>query len=106
MRYRNFDLLSIAYAFRLGLGPDLPWGDERCPGTFRLSVDQILTDRFATYTGILSSMVSSCPFGQPSSFIERSPTDVLSTSRDFGSILEPRIFSAQSLSTSELLRTL
>ena len=26
--------------------------------------------------------------------------------RDFGSVLEPRIFSAQSLSTSELLRTL
>ena len=24
IRYRNFNLLSIAYAFRLGLGPDLP----------------------------------------------------------------------------------
>ena len=24
IRYRNFNLLSIAYASRLGLGPDLP----------------------------------------------------------------------------------
>ena len=76
MRYRNFRLLSIAYAFRLGLGPDLPWVDERCPGTFRLSVSQILTDCFATYTGILSSGISSCPYGQPSLLLERSPTDV------------------------------
>jgi hypothetical protein len=37
--YRNFNLLSIAYALRLGLGPDLPWDDDRCPGTLRLSVE-------------------------------------------------------------------
>ena len=105
MQYRNFRLLSIAYACCLGLGPDLPWVDERCPGSLRLSVGQILTDRFATHTGILTSMRSSCPSGQPSAPMERSPTDAYA-SRDFGSVLEPRIFSAQSLSTSELLRTL
>ena len=74
MRYRNFCLLSIAYACCLGLGPDLPWDDERCPGSLRLSVGQILTDRFATHTSILTSKRSSCPCGQPSTPLERSPT--------------------------------
>ena len=32
MRYRNFRLLSFAYACCLGLGPDLPRADDRCPG--------------------------------------------------------------------------
>ena len=117
MQYRNFRLLSIAYACCLGLGPDLPWDDERglgpdlpwdderCPGSLRLSVGQILTDRFATHTGILTSIRSSCPSGQPSTPMERSPTHACAC-RDFGSVLEPRIFSAQGLSTSELLRTL
>ena len=74
MQYRNFRLLSIAYACCLGLGPDLPWDDERCPGSLRLSVGQILTGRFATHTGILTSIRSSCPSGQPSTPMERSPT--------------------------------
>ena len=91
--------------FACGLGPDLPWDDERCPGSLRLSVGQILTDRFATHTGILTSIRSSCPSGQPSTPMERSPTHACAC-RDFGSVLEPRIFSAQGLSTSELLRTL
>ena len=105
MQYRNFRLLSIAYACCLGLGPDLPWDDERCPGSLRLSVDTILTCLFATHTSILTSIRSSRPYGRPSTSMERSPTDACA-SRDFGSVLEPRIFSAQSLSTSELLRTL
>ena len=74
MQYRNFRLLSIAYACCLGLGPDLPWVDERCPGSLRLSVGQILTDRFATHTGILTSIRSTCPSGQTSTPMERSPT--------------------------------
>ena len=105
MQCRNFRLLSIAYACCLGLGPDLPWDDERCPGSLRLSVDTILTCLFATHTSILTSIPSNCPSGQSSTSMERSPTDACA-SRDFGSVLEPRIFSAQSLSTSELLRTL
>ena len=66
-RYWHFRQLSIAYAFRLGLGPDLPRDDERCPGFLRLSVDRILTCRFATHTGILTSYPSSSPSGLPSS---------------------------------------
>src|SRR5207247_10570926 len=37
-------LLAIAYDSNvLGLGPDSPWGDWRCPGTLRLSVWMVLT---------------------------------------------------------------
>ena len=107
-RYRNFRLLSIAYAFRLGLGPDLPWVDERCPGILRLSVEQILTVLFVTHTGILSAVRSNAPCGTPSVAYSMLPYPVyISIScHGFGSVLEPRSFSAQSLSTSELLRTL
>ena len=86
MRYRNFRLLSFAYACCLGLGPDLPRADDRCPGNLRLSVGRILTVLFATHTGILTAVLGTC--------------------RGFGSVLEPRVSSAQDLSASELLRTL
>ena len=66
---------------------------------------RILTVLFATYTGILTSDRSTCPSGHASSLSERSPTHACAC-RGFGSVLEPRIFSAQGLSTSELLRTL
>ena len=61
---------------RLGLGPDLPRVDDRCPGTLRLSVEWILTILFATHTGILSSCLSTCPSGQASPMQERSPTQL------------------------------
>src|SRR5437764_13324786 len=39
------DLLAIAYDYNvLGLGPDSPWVDQRCPGTLRLPVCLIRTD--------------------------------------------------------------
>ena len=106
MRYRNFRLLSFAYACCLGLGPDLPRADDRCPGNLRLSVGRILTVLFATHTGILTAALSTCPSGHASPMAVRSPTHVLGTCRGFGSVLEPRVSSAQDLSASELLRTL
>ena len=42
-QYWNLNQLSIAYALRLGLGPDLPWADEPSPGNLRLSMGRILT---------------------------------------------------------------
>ena len=37
-------LLAIAYDYNvLGLGPDSPWVDWRCPGTLRRSVWMVLT---------------------------------------------------------------
>ena len=70
----NFDQLSFAFAFCCGLGPGLPWDDERCPGSLRLSVGRILTVLFATYTGILTSARSTGPSGPASPLAERSPT--------------------------------
>ena len=74
MRYRNFRLLSFAYACCLGLGPDLPRADDRCPGNLRLSVGRILTVLFATHTGILTAALSTCPSGHASPMAVRSPT--------------------------------
>ena len=71
---------------RLRLGPDLPRGDERCPGNLRLSVRKFLTYVFATHTGILTSNLSTCPSGQASSRLERSPTKHCCFRR-FGSVL-------------------
>ena len=71
---------------RLRLGPDLPRVDERCPGNLRLSVHKFLTYVFATHTGILTSSLSSRPFGRPSSRLERSPTKHCCFRR-FGSVL-------------------
>jgi hypothetical protein len=42
-QYWNLYQLSIAYAIRLGLGPDLPWEDEPSPGNLRFSAGRILT---------------------------------------------------------------
>ena len=74
--YRNIRLLSIAYACCLGLGPDLPWDDERCPGSLRLSVGRILTVLFATHTGILTAILSTAPSGTASPRMVRSPTQI------------------------------
>ena len=102
--------MSIDYAFRprlrvrLTLGgftvPRKPWvfGEQDSHLLYRYSFRH---NRFLTVQASLPS-----PFTQ----LERSPTPMNTTrmimSRSFGYELEPRSFSAQSLSTSELLRTL
>ena len=68
-------------------------------------MEWILTILFDTHTGILTSALSTCPYGHASTYAERSPTHACAC-HSFGSVLEPRVFSAQRLSTSELLRTL
>ena len=73
-RYWNINQLSISYALCLGLGPDLPWDDDRCPGILMLSVERILTFLFATHTNILTSHKSTVPSGTTSTLWERSPT--------------------------------
>jgi hypothetical protein len=53
------NLLSIAYDYYvLGLGPDSPWVDWRCPGTLRLSVWRVRTASYATHSGIRTSVRS------------------------------------------------
>ena len=73
-RYWNICQLSISYALCLGLGPDLPWDDDRCPGILMLSVERILTFLFATHTNILTSQQSTVPSRTTSARWERSPT--------------------------------
>ena len=64
--------------FGLALGPDLPWEDEPCPGTLRLTARWILTTFIATHAGILTSQQSRPPYGNPSIHWESSPTATLS----------------------------
>ena len=73
-RYWNICQLSISYALCLGLGPDLPWDDDRCPGILMLSVGRILTVLFATHTNILTSHKSTVSSKTTSALWERSPT--------------------------------
>jgi hypothetical protein len=91
------DLLSIAYDYDvLGLGPDSPWVDWRCPGTLRHPVWMVLTSisllipAFALVFAppVLPVWLLCCT--------QRSPTNARSLSRtkkafhSFGTMLEPR----------------
>ena len=106
LRYRNLNLLSIDYASRPRLRPRLtqsrsallwkPWIFGRKDSHLPL----------ATHSGILSSIQSTAPYRYcffPYTMLLYQCT---STFLSFGSVFQPRTFSAQDLSTSELLRTL
>ena len=87
-RYWNINQLSIPYALCLGLGPDLPWDDDRCPGILMLSVERILTFLCATHTNILTSHKSTVPYRTTSTLWERSSTPhTFVCSHSFGSVL-------------------
>ena len=106
MRYRNFNLLSIDYVFRPRLRSRLtqsrsallwkPWIFGRKDSHLPL----------ATHSGILSSYPSTAPSGTASSVLRMLLYQLHSQFRSFGVVFQPRTFSAQDLSTSELLRTL
>ena len=103
--YRNLYLLSIAYAFRPRLRPRLT-----LRGRAFLRKPQIFGGKdshlaFATHANILSCMQSTMPYSTASARIQCSSTITL-VIRSFGTKFEPRLSSAQSHSTSELLRTL
>ena len=105
-QYRNLHLLSIGYDSRPRLRPRLtqsrsalPWK----PWIFGLEDSRLY---LATHSGILSSMQSTAPYRYcfvPYTMLLYQCT---STLLSFGSVFQPRTFSAQDLSTSELLRTL
>ena len=107
------DLLAIAYDYNvLGLGPDSPWVDWRCPGTLRLSVWMVLT----SITLLIPAFALGC--APPVLAVrllccsQRSPTNPLVLLRlRKGSTASVRCLSLATLSvhahsTSELLRTL
>ena len=97
--YPSATLLSLA------LGPDLPREDQLYPGNLRYSAGRI-----PTFLSLLIPAFSLryCPqllTGTASSCIQCSSTNHF-WFLSFGSVFQPRTFSAQDLSTSELLRTL
>lgn len=72
--YRNLNLSSIAYAFRPRLRSRLTLSGRaflRKPWAFDGGDSH---SSFVTHTGILTSKRSTCPYGQASLPLERSPT--------------------------------
>ena len=106
VRYRNLNLLSIGYAFLPRLRPRLTRGRSalpRNPWIFGLEDSHL---HLATHSGILSSYPSTAPSGTASSVLRMLLYQCITTFHGFGVVFQPRTFSAQDLSTSELLRTL
>ena len=102
---RNLNLLSIDYAFLPRLRPRLTQGRSALPWKPWIFGREDSHLSLATHSGILSSWHSTAPSGTASSRQQCSstiPCGILS----FGVVFQPRTFSAQDLSTSELLRTL
>ena len=104
-QYRNLHLLSIGYDSRPRLRPRLTQSRSALlwkPWIFGREDSHL---SLATHSGILSSWHSTAPYGTASSRQQCSstiPCGILC----FGVVFQPRTFSAQDLSTSELLRTL
>ena len=93
-----------ATAPALALGPDLPRADQLYPGILGYSAKRILT----FFSLLIPAFSLPCSpllltVQLPPAFNAPLPTLRF---RSFGSMFQPRTFSAQDLSTSELLRTL
>ena len=106
LQYRNLNLLSIGYALRPRLRPRLPQGRSALPWKPWIFGRKDSHLPLATHSGILSSRRSTALSSAASSRRQCSSTDAFKASRGFGGVFQPRTFSAQDLSTSELLRTL
>ena len=105
LQYRNLHLLSIGYDSRPRLRPRLTQSRSALlwkPWIFGHKDSHLI---LATHSGILSSMQSTAPSGTASSRMQCSSTNLFRF-LSFGGAFQPRTFSAQDLSTSELLRTL
>ena len=90
----------------LTLGPDLPRADQLYPGNLRYSAGRILTFLSLLIPAFSLLYSPQLLIGTASSRIQCSSTNDLGSFLSFGSVFQPRTFSAQDLSTSELLRTL
>ena len=76
-QYRNLHLLSIGYAFRPRLRPRLTQGRSALPWKPWIFGRKDSHLPLATHSGILSSCMSTAPYGTASSLQECSPTDAL-----------------------------
>ena len=106
LRYRNFNLLSIGYVFRPGLRPRLTQSRSALLWNLRYSAGRILTFLSLLIPAFSLLYSPQLLIGTASSRIQCSSTNDLGSFLSFGSVFQPRTFSAQDLSTSELLRTL
>ena len=93
-------------AFALALGPDLPRADQLYSGNLRYSAERILTS-----LSLLIPAFSLLRSPQLLSVLlhpaKNAPLPInIRQFHSFGVVFQPRTFSAQDLSTSELLRTL
>ena len=93
-------------SFDLALGPDLPRADQLYSGNLRYSAGRI-----PTFLSLLIPAFSLLKNPQLLPVLLRlfknAPLPIeLIQFQSFGSVFQPRTFSAQDLSTSELLRTL
>ena len=105
-QYRNLHLLSIGYALTPRLRPRLTQGRSALPWNPWIFGQEDSHLFLATHSGILSSWLSTAPLGTASACQQCSSTNVSLTFPSFGAVFQPRTFSAQDLSASELLRTL
>ena len=106
LQCRNLHLLSIGYVFRPRLRSRLTQSRSALlwkPWIFGREDSHL---SLATHSGILSSWHSTAPCGTASLRQQCSSTNANLAFLSFGVVFQPRTFSAQDLSTSELLRTL
>ena len=104
--YRNLNLLSIAYVLRPVLRPRLTQSRSALlwkPWIFGREDSHL---SLATHSGILSSYPSTAPYRYSFVGFKNAPLPLALRVHGFGVVFQPRTFSAQELSTSELLRTL
>ena len=106
MRYRNINLLSIGYAFQPHLRSRLSQGRSALPWRPWIFGHKDSHLVLATHSGILSSQRSTAPYRYSFDALTMLLYQCINTFLSFGGVFEPRTFSAQDLSTSELLRTL
>ena len=93
-------------SFDLALGPDLPRADQLYSGNLRYSAVRILT-LLSLLIPAFSLLKNPRLFSVPLRLFKNAPLPMyFRTSHSFGVVFQPRTFSAQDLSTSELLRTL
>ena len=103
--YRNIYLLSIAYGFRPRLRPRLTLSGRTFLRNPQIFGGQDSHLPLATHANILSRIQSTVSYDSASARIRCSST-IHHCIQSFGVRFQPRLSSAQSHSTSELLRTL
>ena len=94
-----------ATSFDLALGPDLPRADQLYPGNLRYSATRIPT-LFSLLIPAFSLQCSPQLLTVLLLPAFNAPLPMTMSFLSFGVVFQPRTFSAQDLSTSELLRTL